>query len=202
VDSLQGFVEHFTYLGIFAVLLLASLGVPIPEEMPIIAGAVLSHEGLVRWWLALPVCVAGVLSGDIVLYGMGRYWRERVLQWRMVRLVLNLEREERLKMAYRQHAVKTIVAVRHVMGLRAAAFLTAGIVQVPFSTFLLADGAAALVGVPLAFGLAYFFTDQVEAVLADVRRVERWFALFGLVAAAAVLVVAARRRSRQGVPGA
>jgi membrane protein DedA with SNARE-associated domain len=105
-------------------------------------------------------------------------------------------------MAYRQHAVKTIVAVRHVMGLRAAAFLTAGIVQVPFSTFLLADGAAALVGVPPAFGLAYFFTDQVEAVLADVRRVERWLALFGLVAAAATLVVAARRRSRQGVPGA
>ena len=110
--------------------------------------------GLVRWWLALPACVAGVLSSDTVLYGMGRYWRERVLQWRMVRLVLNLEREERLKMAYGQHAVKTIVAVRHVMGLRAAAFLTAGIVQVPFSTFLLADGAAALVGVPLAFGLA------------------------------------------------
>jgi hypothetical protein len=37
VDSLRGFVEHFTYLGIFAVLLFASLGVLIPEEMPIIA---------------------------------------------------------------------------------------------------------------------------------------------------------------------
>jgi hypothetical protein len=69
VDSLRGFVEHFTYLGIFAVLLLASLGVPIPEEMPIIASAVLSHEELVRWWLALPVCVAGVLSGDTVTGG-------------------------------------------------------------------------------------------------------------------------------------
>jgi membrane protein DedA with SNARE-associated domain len=52
VEMLQGFVEHFTYLGIFAVLLLGSLGVPIPK-MLIIAAAVLSHEGLVRWWLAL-----------------------------------------------------------------------------------------------------------------------------------------------------
>ena len=34
----RGFVDNFTYLGIFAVLLLGSLGVPIPEEMPIIAG--------------------------------------------------------------------------------------------------------------------------------------------------------------------
>jgi len=37
VETLQGFVEQFTYLGIFAVLLLGSLGVPIPEEMAIIA---------------------------------------------------------------------------------------------------------------------------------------------------------------------
>jgi hypothetical protein len=37
---LQGFVEQFTYFGILAVLLLGSLGVSIPEEMPIIAAAV------------------------------------------------------------------------------------------------------------------------------------------------------------------
>jgi len=36
----KGFVDHFTYLGIFAVLLLGSLGVPIPEEMAVIAAAV------------------------------------------------------------------------------------------------------------------------------------------------------------------
>ena len=64
MEALQEFVDNFTYLGIFAVLLLGSLGVPIPEEMPIIAAAVLSHEGIVRWWLALPVCLLGVLSGD------------------------------------------------------------------------------------------------------------------------------------------
>ena len=78
--------SSFTYLGIFAVLLLGSLGVPIPEEMPIIAAAILSHEGLARWWLALPVCLVGVLSGDLVLYWVGRHWGEDVLNWRVVRL--------------------------------------------------------------------------------------------------------------------
>ncbi len=77
---LQGLVEHFTYLGIFALLLLGSLGVPIPEEMPIIAAAVLSHAGLVRWWLALFVCFLGVLSGDVVLYWTGRHWGEPILR--------------------------------------------------------------------------------------------------------------------------
>lgn len=199
VNALQGIVEHFTYLGVFVVLLLASLGVPIPEEMPIIAAAVLAHEGLARWWLALPVCMVGVLSGDIVLYWIGHHWGERILAWRPVRLVLTPDREERLKSAYRRHAIKTIVTARHVVGLRAAAFLTAGIVHVPFGRFLLTDAVAAVIGVPVTFGLAYFFTDQLEAVLADVRRVERWLALLAIVSAAAGLAYVAWRRQRRGV---
>ena len=92
METLQGFVEQFTYLGIFAVLLLGSLGVPIPEEMAIIAAAILSHAGLARWWLALPICLVGVLSGDMLLYWVGRHWGENVLNWRVVRLVLTPNR--------------------------------------------------------------------------------------------------------------
>jgi len=67
---LQGFVEQFTYLGIFAVLLLGSLGVPIPEEMPIIAADV--HR--VERWLALaglPVLLAVRVVGV-------RRWHRRI----------------------------------------------------------------------------------------------------------------------------
>ena len=182
---IQNLVEQFTYLGGFVVLLLASLGVPIPEEAPIIAMAVLSHEGAARWWIALPVCFVGVLSGDVVLYFAGRHWGERLLNWRIVRLVLTPDREEQIKTAYRRHAIKTVLTARHIMGLRAAAFLTAGIAHVPFWKFFLADAGAALVSVPLGFGLAYYFTDQLEAVLQDVRRTER---LVGLLALAAIII--------------
>ena len=147
MEALQEFVDNFTYLGIFAVLLLGSLGVPIPEEMSIIAAAVLSHASIVRWWLALPICLLGVLSGDMVLYWVGRHWGEQVLNWRLVRLVLSPAREQWLKAAYRRHALKTVVTARHVMGLRAAAFLTAGRANVPFWKFVVADTGAALFGV-------------------------------------------------------
>jgi len=194
---LQELLQRFTYLGILAALLLGSLGVPIPEEMPIVAAGILSHEGLARWWLALPVCVLGVLSGDTVLYWAGRRWGERVLGWRVVRRVLTPPRAEWLETAYREHAMKTVAMARHVTGLRAAAFLTAGIARVPFWKFILADAAAAAVSVPLAFGLAYFFTHQIGAILADVHRVERWLALAGLVAVAGALVVYAARWNRR-----
>jgi membrane protein DedA with SNARE-associated domain len=201
VETVQGFVEQFTYLGIFAVLLLGSLGVPIPEEMPIIAAAVLSHAGLARWWLALPVCLAGALSGDGMLYWVGRHWGEQILNWRAVRLILTPVRQRWLEAAYRRHALKTVVIARHVMGLRAAAFLTAGMARVPFWKFALADAGAAAVGIPFAFGMAYFFTDQIEAITADVHRVERWLALAGLLVLAGLLGVVVWRSKRHLATG-
>jgi membrane protein DedA with SNARE-associated domain len=83
------------------------------------------------------------------------------------------------------------------VGLRAAAFLTAGIARVPFWKFVVADAGAAVLGVPLGFGLAYFFTDQIEAIMSDVHRAERWLGLAGLMALTAMLVVGAWRWNRR-----
>ena len=193
---IQEFIEHFTYGGIFLVLLLAGLGAPIPEELPILAAGALAREGVVRWWIALPLCVVGVVVGDVVLYSAGHHWGDRLLRWPLVRGVLSQAREERLAAAYRRHGVKIVLVARHVMGLRAAAFLTAGIVRLPFWKFLLVDATAACVGVPVAFGLAYFFTDRLQAILEDVHRLERWGLLAGFVILAAWLIRLVWRKNR------
>jgi membrane protein DedA with SNARE-associated domain len=193
---INDFIEQFTYLGIFLILFLGGLGAPIPEELPVLAAGALAHEGYMRWWIALPVCLFGVLAGDSVLYWVGHHWGEHILEWSIVRRVLTEPRERTLIEAYRRHAAKTVFMARHVMGVRAAAFLTAGIARVPFWKFVLVDGAAALLGVPTGFGLAYFFTDQLEGILHDVRRVERWLTLAALLALATWVAILAWRKSR------
>jgi membrane protein DedA with SNARE-associated domain len=193
----EDFIEQFTYVGLFLVLFGAGLGVPIPEEIPVLTAGVLSHEGVVRWWIALPVCLVAILAGDSALYWIGHHWGERLLDWRVVRHLLTREREERFKAAYRRHGVKIVFAARHVAGLRAAAFLTAGIARVPYGQFLAVDAAAALVGVPASFALAFFFADQLEWVLQDVHRAERWLAVAALAVLAGWLAVLAYRRARR-----
>jgi membrane protein DedA with SNARE-associated domain len=120
-----------------------------------------------------------------------------VLGWRPVRWVLTQAREEQLKAAYRTHGVKIVFTARHVMGLRAAAFLTAGIARIPFWKFLAVDGAAALVSVPFGFFLAFLFADQVEQVFRDVHRIERWLTLAALVGVAIWVTIAVRRRGQR-----
>jgi membrane protein DedA with SNARE-associated domain len=188
-------IERFTYLGIFLVLFVAGLGAPIPEEAPILAAGILASQQVIRWWLALLVCFVGVLSGDIVLYWIGHHWGEHILDWRFTRFVLTPAREKVLIEKYHQHGIKIVFAARFVAGFRAAAFLTAGIVRIPFWKFLLVDTVAALVGVPLGFSVAYLFTDQLPAILHGVHRVERLLVLAAMVALAAIIGFAAYRKS-------
>jgi membrane protein DedA with SNARE-associated domain len=188
-------IERFTYLGIFLVLFVAGLGVPIPEEAPVLAAGVLASQGVIRWWLGLLVCFAGVLSGDTVLYWVGHHWGEHILEWRFTRFVLTPAREKTLMEKYHRHGIKIVFAARFVAGFRAAAFLTAGIAGIPFWRFLLVDTVAALIGVPLGFGVAYLFTDQLPAILHGVHRAERLIALAAMVAVAALIAVAAYRKS-------
>lgn len=194
---IQQFIETFTYAGLFLVLFAAALGLPIPEEVPVLAAGVLSHEAVVRWWIALPVCLAGILAGDVLLYWVGYHWGERILDWRPVRRVLSRDREEWLMAGYRRHGIKIVFTARHVIGLRAAAFLTAGIARVPFWKFVTVDGAAALVGVPVSFGIAFLFTDQLQAIMHEVHRAERWLALYALLAIGLWLAWLAWRQPRR-----
>jgi membrane protein DedA with SNARE-associated domain len=67
---------------------------------------------------------------------------------------------------------------------------------VPFGRFLAVDAAASLLGVPVAFGLAFFFTDQLEQIVRDVHRLERWAVLILLVAVVVYFAARTYRRSR------
>jgi membrane protein DedA with SNARE-associated domain len=190
-------IGHFTYPGVFVVLLVSGLGVPIPEELPIAIAAMMARWEVMRWQGALLACMGGALAGDVVLYWVGRHFGRRILRWPTVRRrVLTPAREARIMEAYRRHGLKFLVVARLVMGLRSAAFLTAGLVRVPFLWFFLVDVVAVLVSVPLTFGVAYAVADSVAVAVARVRELQLWIAGAVLLIAAAWLVVLLRRRPR------
>ena len=191
-------IGDFTYPGVFLVLLVTGLGVPIPEELPIVIAAMMSRWQVMHWAGALGSCLGGVLAADMLLYGVGRHFGRRILEWPTARRILSPEREARVMEAYRRHGLKFVVMARLVMGLRAAAFLTAGLVRVPFLRFLLVDVAAVLVSVPLAFGVAYLVADSVVVALAYVHEMQLWIGGAVVLIAAVWLLVWWHRRRRTG----
>ena len=77
-------LQHFNeygYLGVFVALIAAGFGFPIPEELPVItAGILVGHEDTtLKWYIMLPVVMAGVVIGDGILYSIGRVYGRRLL---------------------------------------------------------------------------------------------------------------------------
>ena len=198
----ENLIEYFSYAGVLLTLLLGSLGLPIPEEIPIVTAGLLSHQGVMRWWLALLTCMVGVFTGDLCLYLAGRHWGERVLSLPMIGRLLTRQRLEQIEAGYRRRGVLIVFLVRNVIGLRAAAFVAAGVVRVPLWKFAAADGAAIGYGVPLNFGLAYFFSRHLKAVLAEAHRVEGWIALLVVLGGGVWLYFALRRRGERAIASA
>src|SRR4029077_690426 len=111
------------YLGIALILILGGLGLPIPEEAPIIVAAVLTRNGTLSGPLAIAGCLGGVLIGDMVVYLLGFFYGEKVLSLRLTRRLLTRQREAQIKGYFHRHGFKILVSGRFVPGLRPPALL-------------------------------------------------------------------------------
>jgi membrane protein DedA with SNARE-associated domain len=159
---MQEFIQSWGYLGVFLGILATGLGFPMPEELPIVLGGVLTTHDEVRWYFMLPVCIVGVIIGDSFLYWIGRFWGTKVIQLPFIRnKLLTPERFETIAENFQKNGVKILLFARLTPGIRAPIFLTAGIMRLPITYFLLADGIYAIPGVSILFFLGYWFTDSI-----------------------------------------
>jgi membrane protein DedA with SNARE-associated domain len=171
----QDFLASWGYLGIFLGIIATGAGFPMPEELPVVTGGILAGHNLVYWWLMLLVCIVAVILGDSLLYGIGRLWGPRVLQYAWVRKhALTPERMEKIQDNFRSYGVRILLFARMTPGIRAPIFLTAGIIRLPLHRFVLADGIYAVPGVSLLFGLGYYFGEGILALVERAEQVKFW----------------------------
>ncbi len=171
----------------FSLLVAAGIGFPIPEEFPIIgAGIWVGHNadlGPIRW-LILPVCITGVVISDGLLYGMGRFFGSKILEWRAIKRLLPPQKRERIESNFHKYGVLTLLFARFLPAIRSPIFITAGIMRLSFAKFVIADGIYALPGVSLLFFLSFWFGDSFKDYLE--AKVHAYRPLVILLAIAAV----------------
>ena len=180
-------IERGSYLGIVLFLTLTGVGLPVPEEVPIVAAGALSKAGALRWYYALPACLVGALLGDSLMYAIGRFFGGRVLKehpwWSGF---LTPEREKTIEELIKKHGIKAFFVARFLVGLRSPFYLTAGILRVKYRWFLLADFICATIVIGGFFGLAYLFGDRITGLI---QSAERSLTLVVLVVALVALAV-------------
>jgi membrane protein DedA with SNARE-associated domain len=193
----QELIGKLGYLGITLLLLLGGLGLPVPEEAPIILAAVLSKGGKMWWPLALASCFAGVLLGDFVVYFLGYFYGEKVMSLPLTRKFLSPAREAQIKGYFHRHGFKILILGRFAVGFRTAAYLTAGILKLPTLQLFLTDLFAASLSTLSVFGLAFVFAHQIES---SFDRVKHWMtAVVGVTLIVWLLHRSYRGRQRAGL---
>jgi membrane protein DedA with SNARE-associated domain len=191
-------IGQLGYVGIALILVLGGLGLPIPEEAPIILAAILARNGQMSAPLALASCLGGVLLGDFVVYFLGFVYGEKVLSLRLTRRLLTRQREAQIKGYFHRHGFKILVSGRFVPGFRTAAYLTAGILKLPTLKLLVTDLVAAALSTSVMFGLGFAFADQIQR---GIREAQQWVTVVAAVAVATWLLSRYyRARRRAGLP--
>ena len=158
-------ISHLSYLGIIVVLTLTGVGLPVPEEVPVIAAGVASHNEQMNPWLALAACLFGAIVGDCLMYGIGYHFGRGMLnEYHWFSRRLTPERERNIEWLIARHGWKVFLVARFLVGLRSPVYLTAGILRVPFRRFLLVDAFCATIVVSAFFGLSYYFAPHIETM--------------------------------------
>jgi len=168
-EYLFSFLGQWSYLGLFLVLMAAGLGVPLPEDIPLVAAGWLVHKGQAELGLMIATGLVGVLLGDSILYFLGRRYGTQIFEHRWLRRIAKPWLLEKARVKYADHGAKILFAARFMPGLRAVLFLTAGTVRVPYWKFLLIDGLAALISVPTWIWLSSRFSGTIEDLLGGAR---------------------------------
>lgn len=203
MDILQTLIDFFTHYGYFAVffvLLICGFGVPIPEDITLVAGGGISGLGYTNEHWMFVVGMAGVLTGDATMFLLGRFYGNTLLQWPLVARVVTPERFVAVQAKFEKYGVWVLFVARFLPGLRSPIFITAGVTRrVPFWRFLLMDGLAALISVPVWVYLGFLGASNRDWLLTWVHRGQT--GLLGLIGVSVVGGIAfwwmKRRRKQQ-----
>ena len=180
--GLGGMIAHHAYLVTAVLTWLASLGLPMPISVTLLAAGAAAHGGHLQLRYLLPLVWVSAILGDTLLYLGGRYTGWWLLA-RLCRLTTNPEQcIFRSADYFYRRGPKTLLFSRFVPGLGAMAAPLAGSLNMRLGRFLRLDAAGAVIYTSTWVLTGFLFSRYITWI-------ERWMARAGHVVLMCVLVL-------------
>ena len=154
--TIDAWIESYGYLVVFLLVMIESIGVPVPGETALIAAALYAgttHK--LSIWGIVAAAAAGAIVGDNIGYAIGRYGGSKLLLRYGHKVHLH---EGRLKIGiwlFRRHGGKVVFWGRFVSILRTWAAFLAGANHMEWRRFLFFNAAGGIVWAT-TFGVLYY----------------------------------------------
>lgn len=202
--SQYAYQPGMVYAALVGMMLLSSVGFPLPEEVTLISVGILAFMGanpqhfpppyegapvVEVHWAAL-IAFASVVGSDFLIYGIGRIYGRKLLYHPRVSKLVPETQMERVEEWTHKYGAYACGIFRFTPGLRFPGHLASGMMRYPAWKFLAIDGVAALISVPTQI---YLLAHYGETILTKLKQ----FKLVLLAVLALVLIYFLIKKVRQ-----
>jgi len=187
MPDINQLIANWGYVGIFVVVILGNIGLPVPEETVLASAGYLVWSGRVQLVPVLIVALISAVAGDNLGYWLGRRYGRAAVERYACRL-LQPARVVAAESFVSRYGALAVCIARFVGGFRFLAGPLAGAVGLPFGSFLRGNLFGALLFVPYAVGIGYAigygagpYTAQVQHALGGVGPVVLVVAIIAVI---------------------
>jgi membrane protein DedA with SNARE-associated domain len=169
------FQPNMVYLLLVGMMLLSSIGLPLPEEVTLLSVGFLAfigahpdlfpppYEGapIVKTHIAAIISFLAVFCSDFLIYGVGRYFGRPLFEKPLFKKYMPDTAMQRVEEWTRKYGAYACGIFRFTPGLRFPGHLACGMLKFPAWKFGLIDGIAALVSVPTQIYLIAYYGESI-----------------------------------------
>lgn len=164
------YLDQYGYWAVFGGVFLEGLGIPVPGELLLIAGAIIAGStGRMSILLLLPISLAAAIAGDNLAYAIGRFaGRHLVIKYGHF-VFITAHRLSRAEFFYLRYGPPVVAIARFLTLMRQLNGIVAGVSNMNWRRFFLYDAVGAVLWVglwgPLSFWLGTSSVNLINAVL-------------------------------------
>jgi membrane protein DedA with SNARE-associated domain len=193
---LSTFFARYGYWVVFFGVMLENIGVPVPGETVLLFAGFLAFQGKIHILPAILTAIAGATVGAGLGYLLGWYGGTPLVN-RLLRRFPSLQnRYNDSQKIFRKHGQWAVFAARFVTGLRVFAGVLAGVLRMPFSTFMLFSFTGAVCWALVIGYVGFVFGSSWDKLVHFVGRLDR-IALVIVAGAVVVLLLVHLMRKKK-----
>lgn len=174
-------LESFGYFAVFFLIILGSLGLPLPEECILLLSGYLASTGFFKIWIVMIFALVGTLVGDNLGYWLAR---KKGLDFMLKYGEIFSVQKKHLKKAedfFKRHGGKAVFFARFLIGFRFFGPILAGVSKMKWQRFFVYNTMGIIIWVPFVLFIGYVFGTNINAILNNLKEASYIIFIISLV---------------------
>jgi membrane protein DedA with SNARE-associated domain len=180
-EHVRPWLQSGGYGLLFLLLFACGLGLPLPEDIPLVTAGILISQHHMNIFVVAPVAWLGIMGGDTVLYTLGYRFGRNITLVPVIGKHVTAARLDKVEVLFAKWGIWVIAVGRMFAGIRGAMVVAAGTTRFHFGKFIVADGLAAIVSGGMFVSLGFWFGSNMDAMWHKAHEFKLALAVGGLL---------------------